>query len=309
MLKTGLLLAAITALFLAIGYALGGEGGMIMALAFALATNFFAYWHSDKIVLSIYRARPIDPQESPELYRMIERLARRADIPMPKAYVIDTPQPNAFATGRNPAHGAVAVTTGLLGMLDERELAAVVAHELGHIKNRDTLIMTVTATLAGAIGMLANFFMFFGGRHRDNRLGPLGALALMILAPLMAMLVQLAISRTREYGADRSGAEFSEDPLALASALRKISGGAARIDNETAERHPATAHLFIVNPLHMRSTDSLFATHPSAANRIRALEEMAQAMGQKAPEKYVPMKETPPVRRGSFGFTRRSPWG
>lgn len=313
MFKTALLLAAITALFLAVGYAMGGEGGMMVALVFALITNFFSYWYSDRIVLSIYRARPIDPAEHPRLYGMIERLAARAGIPMPKAYLIDTPQPNAFATGRNPSHAAVAVTAGLLRTLDERELAAVLAHELGHIRNYDTLIMTVTATIAGAIGMIANFLMFFGGHHRNNRLGALGSLALMILAPLMAMLVQLAISRTREYGADASGAQVSGDPLALASALRKISGGGAHIPNPAAETHPATAHLFIVNPLHRRGMDNLFTTHPSAENRIRALKEMAQSMGTAAQEasfqKEAPVEQNDNVRHGSFGFLRRrGPW-
>lgn len=280
MFKTGLLMAAITALFLAAGYALGGESGMMMALMFALATNFFSYWFSDKIVLSMYRAQPIDPAENPRIYALVERLARNANIPMPKAYIIDSPQPNAFATGRNPQHGALAMTTGLLDMLDERELAAVLSHEMGHIRNYDTLIMTVTATIAGAIGMLANFAFFFGGRRDEqgNRVGGMSTFLIAILAPLAATLVQFAISRTREYGADAAGAEISEDPLALASALRKISGMAQRISNAPAEENPATAHMFIINPLHGGGIGSLFSTHPDTEGRIAALEHIARVM-------------------------------
>jgi heat shock protein HtpX len=300
MIKTGILLAAMTALFLALGYMLGGEQGMAIAFFFALATNFFAYWNSDRLVLSMHGARPLDPAQSPELYQMIERLARQAGIPTPKAYLMETEQPNAFATGRNPTHGALAVTRGLLRLLDERELAAVLAHEMAHIRNRDTLTMTVTATIAGAIGMLANFAFFFGGHRGDNRAGgPIAGLIMAILAPLAAMLVQMAISRTREYGADATGAKISEDPLALASALRKISQAAGRIVNVPAERNPATAHLFIVNPLHGRGMDNLFSTHPNPENRIRALQQMAGAQNYSAPE----------TRSGSFDFSRKGPWG
>ncbi len=299
MLKTGLLLAAITALFLTVGYMLGGEGGMMFAFLFALATNFISYWFSDKIVLSMYRAQPIGPQDNPEIYSIIERLSRNAGIPMPKAYLIDSDQPNAFATGRSPAHGAVAVTSGLLRMLTRDEIAAVIAHELAHIKNRDTLIMTVTATIAGAIGSLAHLAFFFGGSQRDGErsLGPIGGLIVALLAPFMAMLVQLAISRTREYGADETGAGIASDPASLASALRKISAGAERIPNYAAESHPGTAHLFIMNPLHGSGMDNLFSTHPNPENRIRRLEELAAQTprGIITPQPHV-------QRRGSFNF-------
>ncbi|MCP5361848.1 MAG: zinc metalloprotease HtpX [Hyphomicrobiales bacterium] len=275
LLRTGLLLAALTALFGVVGLAIGGQSGMLIALAFALVMNLLAYWNSDKIVLRQYRAQPIAPEEHPQLHAIIGRLAHNAGIPTPKAYIIDTPQPNAFATGRNPQHGAVAMTTGLMQILNEDELAGVIAHEMGHIRNRDTLTMTITATIAGAISTLANFGMFMG-RGRDRN--PILLIAMMILAPIAAMLVQMGISRTREYAADRAGAEISGDPLALASALRKIAGGAARTDNIEAEQNPATAHLFIINPLHMRKMDNLFATHPNTENRIRALETLAGDM-------------------------------
>ena len=205
--RTALLLAAMTALFLAVGYMLGGTGGMVIALGIAVAMNAFAYWNADKMVLRMYGARRVDAGTAPEFYGLIEQLAARADLPMPKVYLIDNPQPNAFATGRNPENAAVAATTGLLGTLSYEEIAGVMAHELAHVKNRDTLIMTITATIAGAIGMLANFALFFGG-NRNNPLGIVGSLMIMILAPLAAMLVQMAISRSREYGADRGGAEI-----------------------------------------------------------------------------------------------------
>ncbi len=307
MLKTGLLLAAITALFLAVGYAVGGEGGMVVAFLIALAMNFFAYWNSDKIVLAMHHARPLDSDQHPELAELIQRLAIRAGIPVPKAYIIDVQQPNAFATGRNPAHGAVAVTTGLLNILNQRELAAVLAHEMGHIRNYDTLTMTVTATIAGAIGMLANFLLFFGGRQ-NGRNNPLLALVLVILAPIAASLVQLAISRTREYGADEAGAEISDDPLALASALRKISQSASRIVNVAAENNPATAHLFIVNPLKRGGMDNLFATHPNTENRISALERIAIVKGSHS--SMIEVEAEKPTPHRSFEFSRkRSPWG
>lgn len=309
--KTGMLLAGITALFLAIGYALGGEGGMVMALGFALVTNFISYWFSDSIVLKMYRAQPLSREGNRQLYSMIERLAQRANIPMPKAYIIDSPQPNAFATGRNPQHGAVAVTTGLIHMLDEEELAGVVAHELAHIKNRDTLIMTVTATIAGAIGMLANFALFFGGSREGNRPNPLVGIAIALLAPMAAMLVQMAISRTREYAADAAGGEIAGNPNSLARALAKINSAASRIDNHAAEQNPATAHMFIINPLHAYRVDNLFSTHPSTENRIRALEEQARAMGI-ANTVVSPANDVHPqpqaaafsarVRKGSFRF-------
>jgi heat shock protein HtpX len=286
--RTAVLLAGLTAVFLAAGFALGGEAGMLVALAVAGAMNLFAYWNSDSIVLRMYGAQQVGPSQAPELHATVAELAGRAGLPMPRVYVIDNPQPNAFATGRDPAHAAVAVTTGLLAALGPRELGGVVAHELAHVNNRDTLLMTVTATIAGAIGMLANFAFFFGrGSRRNNPLGIVGVLAVTILAPLAAMLVQMAISRGREYEADRMGAQLTGDPLGLASALERISGMAKRIDNTAAERNPATAHLFIVNPLHAARVDGLFTTHPSTANRVARLQEMAASMSQ--------------VRRGPWG--------
>ena len=277
--RTALLLAAMTGLFLAAGYLLGGQGGMVVAFLLALAMNTFAYWNADKVVLRMYRARPVDRAAAPAFYGLIEQLAARADLPMPKVYVIDSDQPNAFATGRNPANAAVAATTGLLAALSEEEIAGVMAHELAHVRNRDTLIMTLTATIAGAISMLANFALFFGRNRNNNPLGVAGVILVMVLAPLAAMLVQMAISRTREYDADRIGAEICGRPLWLASALEKIDSLARRVDNHLAERNPATAHLFIVNPLHAHRVDSLFATHPATANRVRRLREMAGAAG------------------------------
>lgn len=305
MFRTGLLLAAITALFLVVGYGLGGESGMMTAFVFALATNFFSYWFSDKIVLSMYRAQPLDTAQNPRLSAMVERLARNADIPVPQTYIIDSAQPNAFATGRNPRHGALAMTTGLLNLLDEREVAAVLSHEMGHIRNYDTLTMTVTATIAGAIGMLANFAFFFGGRRDEegNRMSGMSAFLIAILAPLAAMLVQMAISRTREYGADAAGAEISQDPLALASALRKISGTAQRVSNAPAEENPATAHMFIINPLHGGGLTSLFSTHPDTESRIAALEAIAQGMGRATADIVVRNTTL------THGKNARGPWG
>ncbi|HVO14699.1 MAG TPA: zinc metalloprotease HtpX [Alphaproteobacteria bacterium] len=278
--RTALLLAALTALFLGIGYLLGGQGGMVIALVVALGMNLFAYWNSDRMVLGMYGARQVDRQSAPGLYGIVEQLADRAQLPMPKVYIIENDQPNAFATGRNPENAAIAATTGLLRTLSPDEIAGVLAHELGHVKNRDTLTMTITATIAGAIGMLANFALFFGGGdNRNNPLGIVGAILMMILAPLAAMLVQMAISRSREYEADRMGAEISGKPLWLAGALEKLDAAAHQIENVQAERNPATAHLFIVNPLHGGSVDNLFSTHPSTANRVRRLREMAGAAG------------------------------
>lgn len=280
--RTAILLAGLTALFMAVGYFIGGQNGMLIALAIAIAMNAFSYWNSDKMVLRMYGAQQVDAHSAPELVGLVEQLAARAQLPMPKVFVIDSAQPNAFATGRNPQNAAVAVTTGLVGQLSHQELAGVLAHELAHVKNRDTLIMTMTATLAGALGMLANFGLFFGN-NRDNPLGAVGSILMVILAPLAAMLVQFAISRTREYGADRAGAEICGHPQWLASALQKIQARAQRIDNIQAERNPATAHLFIINPLHGGSMDSLFSTHPSTENRVRALREMAARTGQAGP--------------------------
>ncbi|RYG60526.1 MAG: zinc metalloprotease HtpX, partial [Alphaproteobacteria bacterium] len=272
--KTFMMMAGMTALFAAIGALIGGQSGMLMAFGFAVITNLGSYWFSDKIVLRMYNAQPVT---SGHWYDMTARLAANAQLPMPKFYIIENPQPNAFATGRNPANAAVAVNTGLLDIMTDDEVEGVIAHELAHIKNRDTLIMTLTATMAGAISMLANFAMFFGGSSGNNErpANPLIGLVVMILAPLAAMVVQMAISRTREYAADRLGAEISGNPMGLANALRKLEQGSRAVDNMTAENNPATAHMFIINPLHGRPTDSLFSTHPATANRIRQLEELA----------------------------------
>ena len=275
-LKTAMLLAGMTALFVGIGFMLGGPTGMLIALAIAVGMNVFAYWNSDRMMLSMYGATEVDARSAPGLYGTVEQLADRAGLPMPKVYIIDTDQPNAFATGRNPENAAVAATSGLLRILTTEEVAGVMAHELAHVKNRDTLIMTITATVAGAISMLATFAMFFGG-NRNNPLGLIGTILIMILAPIAAMLVQMAISRTREYAADRAGAEICGHPLWLASALGKLERGAQQIDNPEAENNPATAHMFIVNPLHARSIDGLFTTHPNMQNRIAKLREMAGA--------------------------------
>lgn len=268
--KTALLLAGLTALFGGAGWLIAGEQGMVTALGMALVMNIFAWWFSDKMLLGMYGAKQIT---SGGIYNIVFELARDAGLPMPKVYMIETAQPNAFATGRNPRHASVAVTRGIVDLLDARELRAVIAHELAHIKNRDTLIMTITATIAGALSMLANFAMFTGGR-RDQPGGALGTLAVVILAPLAAMLVQFAISRTREYAADHIGAEICDDPQALASALEKIDYAARQVNNYVAEQNPATAHLFIINPLHMRQVDNLFSTHPSTQNRVRRLREL-----------------------------------
>ncbi|MBP5858770.1 zinc metalloprotease HtpX [Marivibrio halodurans] len=276
--RTGLLMAGLTALFVGCGYLVGGEGGMLIALAFAGFGNIFAYWNADKIVLRMYGAREVDRRTAPDLVGLVEQLAARAELPMPKVYIIENDQPNAFATGRNPENAAVAATTGLLQMLSHEEVAGVMAHELAHVKNRDTLIMTVTATLAGAISALANIAMFaqiFGGDNRNNPLGFVGILLVMVLGPIAAMLVQMAISRSREYGADRIGAEICGQPLWLASALEKMQRAAERTDMDTAERNPATAQMFIVNPLHARALDGLFSTHPKTEERIRRLRLMA----------------------------------
>jgi len=310
--RTAILLAAMTALFMGIGYLVGGQTGMVIAFLVAAAMNLFAYWNSDKVVLSMYGAREVDEHAAPELYGLVRRLAGDAGLPMPKVYIMDNPQPNAFATGRNPDHAAVAVTTGLLERLNRDELAGVLAHELGHVKHRDTLTMTITATLAGAISMLANFgFYFRGGGRNNDGVGPIGGLLLVILAPIAAALVQFGISRGREYEADRIGAEISKRPLSLASALRKISSAAERIPNPPAERNPASAHLFIVNPLSGPRMDNLFSTHPNVENRIARLDELAARMGQGG---AVETLETPARVSGPWaspqegGWRRRGPW-
>jgi len=279
--KTGILLAGLTALFMGAGYLLGGEGGMLIALLVAVGMNAFAYWNADTMVLRMYNAREVDARSAPGFHGIVQQLVRRAELPMPRVYIIDNPQPNAFATGRNPENAAVAATTGLLRILDHEEIAGVMAHELAHVKNRDTLTMTVTATIAGAVSMLANFALFFGGR-RDNPLGLIGTILVMILAPVAAMLVQMAISRTREYGADAGGAEICGNPMWLARALQKLERGAEAVDNPTAEANPATAHMFIVNPLHGQSMDNLFSTHPKTENRVGKLREIAARMGRAA---------------------------
>ena len=282
--RTGILLAALTGLFMAVGYVVGGQSGMVVAFLVAAGMNLLAYWNSDKMVLGLYGAREVDRAAAPGLYGIVEQLADRAGIPMPRIYIVEQDQPNAFATGRDPQHAAVCVTKGLLNVVNQQELAGVLGHELGHIKHRDTLTMTITATIAGAIGMLANFAFFFGafgGRddERNNPLGVVGTILVAILAPLAASLVQLAISRSREYDADRGGAEISGHPLWLASALEKIEAYAQRVPNPLAAAHPATAHLFIVNPLAGSRMDNLFASHPATENRIRRLREMAGVAG------------------------------
>jgi heat shock protein HtpX len=274
--RTGMLLAVMTALFMGVGYLIGGPAGTVIAFVIAAGMNLFSYWNADRLVLSMHHAVEIDEQAAPEYYGIVRDLARRANLPMPKVYLIENEQPNAFATGRNPENAAVAATTGLLRQLSPQELSGVMAHELAHVEHRDTLTMTITATLAGAISMLGNFAFFFGGsRDNNNPFGFVGVLVAMIVAPLAAMLVQMAISRTREYSADRRGAEICGNPLWLASALHKIAGAAGRIVNRDAKRNPATAHLFIVNPLSGERMDNLFSTHPNTENRIAALEAMA----------------------------------
>jgi heat shock protein HtpX len=280
-LKTAILLAGLTALFMAVGFVIGGESGMLIAFLVAAATNMFAYWNSDKMVLRMNGAQEVDESTAPEYYGLVRELAGRAGLPMPRVYLMDNPQPNAFATGRNPQNAAVAATSGLLNALSREEVAGVIAHELAHIKNHDTLTMTITATIAGAISMLAQFGMFFGGNRNNNPLGIVGLILVVILAPIAAMIVQMAISRSREYQADRLGGQIVGRPRWLASALAKISNAAQRIPNEPAEANPATAHLFIVNPLSGARMDNLFSTHPATENRIAALEELAREMGER----------------------------
>ena len=305
--RTAILLAGLTGLFMGVGYLIGGAGGAMIALVVAAATNLFAYWNSDRMVLSMYGAHEVDARTAPDLHRMVRELAGRAGLPMPRVFIMDNPQPNAFATGRNPQNAAVAVTTGLMQSLSREELAGVVAHELAHIKHHDTLLMTITATIAGAISMLAQFGMFFGGGHRDSNgqgggLGIIGSLAMMILAPLGAMLVQMAISRTREYAADETGARICGQPMWLASALSKIENAAHQVPNMEAERAPATAHMFIINPLSGQGMDNLFATHPSTANRIAALQQLAAHSGGGG---FVPPSPRP---MPSPSAAPRGPW-
>jgi len=277
--KTGVLMAAIVALFGVIGAALGGHSGMLLALGFALIMNVGAYWFSDKMVLRMYNAQEVDASTAPELYNMVQELAQQAQMPMPRVYIIDDQAPNAFATGRNPDHAAVAATTGILRLLSAREMRGVMAHELAHIAHRDILISTISATMAGAISALANFAMFFGGRDAEGRpANPVVSILVMILAPLAASLIQMAISRAREFEADRGGAEMSGDPLALASALEKIDHYARGIPFEAAERHPETAQMMIMNPLSARGVAGLFSTHPATEDRVARLRDIARDM-------------------------------
>ena len=318
-LKTFILLAAMTALFAGVGYLIGGATGMAIALLFAGGMNLFSYWNADKIVLKMYRAQPVDEQHPNAVVRNyvadVRQMARDAGLPQPQVAIIPNDQPNAFATGRNPENAAVCATTGLLDMLTREEVRGVMAHELAHVKNRDTLIMTVTATIAGAIAALANFALFFGGNDRERPGGIIGTIALMLLAPMAAGLVQMAISRGREYEADRVGAEIAGDPQALASALQKIDAYARRITNQTAERNPASGQMFIINPLAGRGADNLFSTHPATGNRVRALMELSAKMGMQS------RAQTPDLTqpRPAAGFTTtgvpttpnepRGPWG
>ncbi|WP_242077484.1 zinc metalloprotease HtpX [Brevundimonas diminuta] len=318
-LKTFILLAAMTALFAGVGYLIGGATGMAIALLFAGGMNLFSYWNADKIVLKMYRAQPVDEQHPNAVVRNyvadVRQMARDAGLPQPQVAIIPNDQPNAFATGRNPENAAVCATTGLLDMLTREEVRGVMAHELAHVKNRDTLIMTVTATIAGAIAALANFALFFGGNDRERPGGIIGTIALMLLAPMAAGLVQMAISRGREYEADRVGAEIAGDPQALASALQKIDAYARRITNQTAERNPASGQMFIINPLAGRGADNLFSTHPATGNRVRALMELGAKMGMQSRARTPDLTQPRPAA----GFTTtgvpttppepRGPWG
>jgi heat shock protein HtpX len=316
--RTALLLAAMTALFMVVGYGLGGQGGMTVALAFSVVSNVVAYWFSDRMALASVGARQVDAASSPELVGMVETLARRAGLPTPRVYVVDSEQPNAFATGRNPANAAVAVNAGLLRTLAPDELAGVLAHELAHIKNRDTLTMTIAATLGGAISSIAHIGLWTGGSRREGGLGPIGAVALAILAPMAAMIVQMAVSRSREYVADHDGALIAGDPMGLAQALAKISHGAALIPDATLENRPAMAHLFIVNPLNGSGMDNLFSTHPNVENRIAALQRLAAEIGPAsgagrpgASGAWRPMatRDTPARNDSDANAPSRGPWG
>lgn len=308
--RTGMLLAFMTALFMGLGYMLGGQSGMLIALVIATVMNFFSYWKSDKMVLRMHNAVEADERNAPEFFEIVRRLAEAADLPMPAVYIINTPQPNAFATGRNPENAAVAASTGLLESMSMEEVAGVMAHELAHIQNRDTLIMTITATLAGAISMLANFAMFFGGNRERGGVGIIGSIVAMFFAPFAASIVQMAISRTREYAADRRGAEICGRPEWLASALEKIAMQAGKIPNNAAERNPATAHMFIINPLGQYKRDNLFSTHPDTQNRIDALLNLADEWSyvEEQPEISKSEEERPVSKPGKTPQTD-GPWG
>lgn len=302
-LRTAVLLAAMTALFVGIGFMIGGQQGMVIAFLVACGMNLFAWWNSDRMLLRMHNAQPIGPEDSPRLFAMTQALAARAGVPMPALYVIHEDQPNAFATGRSPSHAAVAVNTGLLDLMPEHEVAGVIAHELAHIRNRDTLIMTMTATIAGAIGMLAQFGFLFGRGQdsRQNPFGPIGMILMVILAPLAAMVVQMAISRSREYEADRIGAEIAGDAEGLANALLRLEGSKEGRVNQAAEANPATAHMFIINPLSGLRMDGLFSTHPRTENRVAALRALA---GRGRPPGGGFTQAQPPVGRPPAG----SPW-
>jgi heat shock protein HtpX len=295
-LKTGILMSLLMGLFLVVGALVGGQVGMLIAFVLAAGMNLFAYWNSDRMLLSMYGARQVDAASAPELFSLVARLAEAAKLPMPKVFISDNPQPNAFATGRNPEHAAVCVTEGLLSRTNQEELAGVIAHELGHVRNRDTLTMTIVAVMAGAIGMLANFAFFMGGDRRNGAMGLVGVLLVTMLAPFAAILVQSAISRSREFEADRAGAEITGRPLWLAGALEKIERAARGTENAEADANPATAHMFIVNPLHSGMA-GLFASHPPTEERIARLRAMA------APE----VSPVPQVARAAA--TPRGPWG
>lgn len=325
--RTALLLAVMTALFMGVGFLIGGRQGMMIAFVIAAGMNVFSYWNSDRMVLAMNHAVEVDASTAPEFYQLVQELAARAGLPIPRVYLINEAQPNAFATGRDPQHAAVAATTGLLNLMSREEVAGVMAHELAHVKNRDTLIMTITATIAGAISMLANFAFLFGGNRDSNNNNPLGIVGVIvaaIVAPFAAMLVQMAISRTREYSADRLGAEICGNPLWLASALDKLQRGAHQIVNETAEANPAQAHLFIINPLSGARMDNLFSTHPNTENRIAALQAMAAdqsggwggggsggGWGAPPPRAPQPPRAGDPWGRGTGRSDggNRGPWG
>jgi heat shock protein HtpX len=313
--RTAILLGVLTALFVGVGYLIGGRGGMLIAFGIAVVMNLFTYWNADKMILRMYNAREVDRRSAPEFYGIVADLAQQAGLPMPRVYLIEQDQPNAFATGRNPQNAAVAATTGLLRLCSREEITGVMAHELAHVQNRDMLVMTIAAVIGGAIGMLAQFGGLFGaGRDGEGRpANPIIGILLMILAPLAAMLVQMAISRHREYEADRAGARLSGQPLWLASALAKLHNFSQRIPNEQAEARPATAHLFIVNPLFGGALDSLFSTHPKMENRIARLEAM---MGESSRGAYQrpalsPVRTSVRSTRSSVPTTRRrrgGPW-
>ncbi|SFV38078.1 zinc metalloprotease HtpX [Hyphomicrobium facile] len=313
--KTALLLAAMTAIFVALGALIGGQAGLVIAFFIALVMNAVSLWKSDSIVLRMFNAQEVSETSAPELYSMVRDLARNADLPMPRVYIMNNPQPNAFATGRSPSHAAVCASTGLLETLNKDEIAGVLAHELAHVKNRDTLTMAVAATIGGAVSMVAQYMQFgmlFGGNRGNDRgaLGAIGTLAAIVLAPMAAGLVQMAISRSREYQADRLGAMICGKPLWLASALRKIDSSARRIPNDQAEAIPAAAHMFIINPLNGHGVDNLFSTHPNVVNRIAALEALAREMGATGMETSGRSSRPGEVWIGGQNYTKPpNPWG